>query len=372
MSAYSLRNFRAAGFAQDPGDVIHVDADGLIAAQAADGAEDIDCGGSWLSPGWTDLHVHVWHGGTDISIRAKDAGRATGVTAMADAGSAGEGSFHGLREYVLEEGAETMRAFVNISSIGLVCCNRIPELLDARFIDVGRTLEVIEKNRDVVCGVKIRASGVIVGSWGAGPVRVAKRVAQMAGLPLMAHIGEPPPIPDEVLEILEPGDVITHCFNGKPAGSLTDAPGVFALAKQAAERGILMDVGHGAASFHFETAKRAIADGLRPYSISTDLHRENIDGPVYDMATTMAKLHAVGLPFDECVAAVAARPRAFLGLDAAATPGTRADFTVFDCVDCDLEAHDSMGNGLRLKKMFEPRRTAIGASLQDAARRAPA
>ncbi|MBF2734982.1 MAG: amidohydrolase/deacetylase family metallohydrolase, partial [Betaproteobacteria bacterium AqS2] len=334
---------------------IHVGADGLVKAEPEAGAKDIDCGGAWLSPGWTDLHVHVWHGGTDISVRAADVGRATGVTAFVDAGSAGEGSFAGLREYVLDRCEETVRAFVNISSIGLVCCNRIPELLDARFIDVGRTMAVIEANRDVVCGVKIRASGVIVGSWGAGPVRIAKRVAQMAGLPLMAHIGEPPPVPDEVLDVLEPGDVVTHCFNGKPGGSLTDAPAVFALAKEAAARGILMDVGHGAASFDFDAARRAIDGGLRPYSISTDLHRENIDGPVHDMATTMAKLHAVGLDFEECVAAAAARPRDFLGLEAGAAPGARADYTVFDCVDCDLEVRDSMGKKLRLRRMFEPR-----------------
>ena len=96
---FSLRNFQPAGFAAPPkGEAIHVGADGLILAKAADGAKDVDCGGAWLSPGWTDLHVHVWHGGTDISVRARDVGRATGVTAFVDAGSAGEGSFHGLRE----------------------------------------------------------------------------------------------------------------------------------------------------------------------------------------------------------------------------------------------------------------------------------
>ncbi len=77
---------------------------------------------------------------------------------MADAGSAGEASFHGLREYVIEPAAETVRAFLNIGSIGLVACNRVPELIDLRSIDVDRTLAVIEANRDVICGVKVRAS----------------------------------------------------------------------------------------------------------------------------------------------------------------------------------------------------------------------
>ena len=84
---------------------------------------------------------------------------------MADAGSAGEAKFHGLREYVLDRQPETIRAFLNIGSIGLVACNRVSELIDMRSIDVDRTLEVIEANRDVVCGLKVRASGVIVVSW---------------------------------------------------------------------------------------------------------------------------------------------------------------------------------------------------------------
>lgn len=130
MSALTLTNFRAVSIPQAK--AIHIGPDGRIGDAAVEGAQVIDCGGAFLSPGWCDLHVHVWHGGTDISVRAAEAGRATGVTAMADAGSAGEGSFHGLREYVIDREVETIRAFLNIGSIGLVCCNRVPELIDMR------------------------------------------------------------------------------------------------------------------------------------------------------------------------------------------------------------------------------------------------
>lgn len=369
--SFKICNFVPLGFTEKPGAEIFVDASGMVVEQLPAEHKVIDCGGSYLSPGWTDLHVHVWHGGTDISVTAAQAGRATGVTAMVDAGSAGEASFHGLREYVIEPNEETIRAFCNISSIGLVACNRVGELLDMRNLDVERTIKTIEKHRDVCCGVKIRASGVIVGQWGVGAVRVAKRVAQMVGLPLMAHIGEPPPVPDEVIEVLEPGDIITHCFNGKPCGSLLDAPGVFALAKQAAANGILMDVGHGAASFNFAVARQAMADGLLPYSISTDLHLENIDGPVHDMATTMGKMLSLGLDLDHCVDAVAKNPRAFLNLSDGSV-GTRADFTVFDVEDSSLAATDSMGNKLTLTKMVEPRQTILGTSCKEASRRTDA
>ena len=371
--ALELRNFRAIGFDSAPASIFVGD-DGLVAAGPLQGAETIDCGGNWLSPGWCDLHVHVWPGGPDISVRPQGAGRATGDTAMADAGSAGEAAFHGLREYVIEPGQETIKAFLNIGSIGLVACNRVSELVAPDCsIDVDRTIAVAEANRDVICGIKVRASGVITRGWGISPAKIAKRVAEVLDLPLMVHVGEPDPLIDEVLEILTPGDIVTHCFNGKKAGSIGDTPRVFALAKRLADEGVRMDIGHGQASFSFDMARRALADGLRPFSISTDLHLRNIHGPVHDMATTMSKLLAVGLPFEETVACVTERPRPLLGLGSGngLEPGQRADFTLFDLVEQRETATDSLGATLELERFFEPKMTVIGASAQSAARRLP-
>jgi dihydroorotase len=363
----TLTNFRAVSMPH--GDAIHVGDDGRVTASAPAGARVIDCGGAYLSPGWCDLHVHVWHGGTDISVRASEAGRATGVTAMADAGSAGEGNFHGLREYVIEPHSETIRAFINIGSIGLVCCNRVSELIDMRSIDVDRTLAVIDANRDVICGVKVRASGVIVGGWGITPAKIAKRVAEISGLPLMVHVGEPSPLIDEVFEILTPGDIVTHCFNGKRAGSIRDTQALFDMAQRIAGEGVRMDIGHGAASFCFATARMAMEKGLRPWSISTDLHLRNLHGPVYDMATTASKLIATGLPFADTIDAITLHPRETMGLTTVPGIGDKADFTVFRLEDCNQPVADSLGNSMVLTRMLEPVGTVIGASWQDAARR---
>ncbi len=368
--AFTLKNFRSVGFESCP-DEIHVNQNGRVSAVPNAGAGIVDCGGAFLSPGWCDLHVHVWHGGTDISVRAGDAGRKTGVTAMADAGSAGEANFHGLREYVIENHAETIRAFLNIGSIGLVACNRVPELTDTRSINVDRTLAVIEANRDVICGVKVRASGVIVGSWGVVPAKIAKRVAEIADLPLMVHVGEPPPLIDEVFDILRPGDIMTHCFNGKRAGSIRDTKPLFDRAKRLAAEGVLMDIGHGAASFDFETARAAVAGGMVPFSISTDLHLGNINGPVHDMATTMSKLLAVGLSAEECIAAAANRPRSLLGLSGrdGLEAGRTADFTIFDLEEAAAAATDSCGNEIIINQVFAPRMTVMGDSIEPASRR---
>ncbi|MCC5960502.1 MAG: amidohydrolase/deacetylase family metallohydrolase [Rhodobacteraceae bacterium] len=361
--ALTIKNFHAIGLDASATE-IHVDHGGYVVELPVPGAEVVDADGAFLSPGWCDLHVHVWHGGTDISVRVDEAGRRTGVTAMADAGSAGEANFHGLREYVIDPAAETIRAFVNIGSIGLVACNRVSELIDLRSIDIDRTLAVIEANRDVICGIKVRASGVIVGTWGVTPLKIAKRVGEIARLPLMVHVGEPPPLIDEVLPLLTEGDVVTHCFNGKSAGSIADTDDIWRMARAAADRGVLMDVGHGVASFDFSVARRALNEGFEPFAISTDLHRRNIDGPVHDMALTVSKLHALGMSLEACIAAITERPRGFLGLPAthSAIPGARADFTMFRVANSNLTVVDSMGKTLVLRQVFEPTATVIGGS----------
>jgi dihydroorotase len=369
----------AFGRAQPSGPVdILIDATGPIEAvgrglQAPAGAQMVDGKGAFVSPGWTDLHAHVWHGGTDISIRPSVCGLERGVTTIVDAGSAGEANFHGFREFVIEPARERIRAFLNIGSIGLVACNRVSELIDIRSIDIDRTIACVEANRDVIVGIKVRASHVILGSWGITPVKVAKKVAKILRLPLMVHVGEPPPLFDEVLEILTSGDVVTHCFNGKAGGSLVEDEDVFAFAQRCASEGIRLDVGHGGASFSFKVAEIAIERGLLPFSISTDLHNRSLDTPVWDLGTTLSKLLAVGMPFEAVIEAATVAPNAVIGLptDNLLAPGTPAEFTVFELSDVDLALTDSMGHQAHLKQLIEPRWTIVGAQAVRAGRYVP-
>lgn len=358
----------ALGLPASPIDIL-VGADGTVAAtgqglSAPEGARRIEAKGAYVSPGWVDLHTHVWYGGTDISIRPALCGLDRGVTTVVDAGSAGEANFHGFREYVIEPARERIRAFLNVGSIGLVACNRVSELIDMRSIDLDRTIAVVEANRDVIIGIKVRASGVIVGGWGITPVRIAKKLARIVKLPLMVHVGEPPPLFDEVLDVLDPGDVVTHCFNGKAGGSIVEDDTLFALAERCAADGVRLDVGHGGASFSFRTAEIAIRRGLLPFSISTDLHNRSIDSPVWDMGTTMSKLLAVGMPFEKVIEASTLAPMSVIGLPTTGLlePGRRAEFTVFTIEPSDLSIRDSMGDQAVIREMITPAFAVMGAT----------
>ncbi|RJT35059.1 amidohydrolase/deacetylase family metallohydrolase [Mesorhizobium waimense] len=375
-----IRSARPTGFGagfDQPVDVM-IGKDGRVAEigsmiAAGEDAKVVDAKGAFLSPGWTDLHVHVWYGGTDISIRPEQCGAARGVTTMVDAGSAGEANFHGLREFIIEPGRENIYAFLNLGSIGLVACNRVSELIDMRSIDIDRTIATVEANRDVIIGLKVRASHVITGGWDLTPVRLAKKLGRILKLPIMVHVGEPPPLYDDVLGLLAEGDIVTHCFNGKAGGSIIEDDDLYQLAEQAAARGIVLDVGHGGASFSFDVAKATLERGLPPKTISTDLHNRSLDGAVWDMATTMSKLLSLGMAFEDVVAASTTAPRRAIRLPAEGllAKGKPAEFTLFDLVDADLTVRDSQGATSRLSRLFEPRHAILGAEAIAAHRHVP-
>jgi len=337
------------------------------------GIQIIDGKGAWISPGWSDLHAHIWHGGTDISVRPIDCGVERGVTSLVDAGSAGEANFRGLREFIIEPAVERIKAFLNIGTIGLVACNRVSELSDISSIDIDRIVACYEENKDLIVGLKVRASHVITGSWGITPVKVAKKLGKILKIPLMVHVGEPPALYDEVLEVLGSGDIITHCFNGKLGSSLIEDEDLFQLAERCQAEGIRLDIGHGGASFSFRVAEIAIRRGLMPFSISTDVHLRSMNQSVWDLATTMSKLLSVGMPFEAVVRAVTHAPAEVIGLDldSPLKLGARGEFTIFDMVDSDLAVTDSLGYTSKLDRLFEPRFAIIGNQTFAASRYQP-
>ncbi|HTN60924.1 MAG TPA: amidohydrolase/deacetylase family metallohydrolase [Devosia sp.] len=375
-----IKNAKPVGFAQSelpPSLDVLVSKDGSILdfgpSLAVADSQSIDAKGGFISPGWTDLHAHVWYGGTDISIRPEQGGAARGVTTIVDAGSAGEANFHGLREFIIEPARENIYAFLNLGSIGLVACNRVTELQDMRSIDLDRIIAVIKENRDVIVGLKVRASAVISGGWDLVPLKLAKKLCRILDLPVMVHVGEPPPLYDDVLGLLTGGDIVTHCFNGKQGGSIVEDDDLYRLAEDAAKRGIILDVGHGGASFSFDVGKAALERGLKPNTISTDLHNRSLDTSVWDLATTMSKLLSLGMSMEDVVIASSTAPKRAIGkpADKLLAKGRPAEFTLFDLVDGDLVVTDSQGAKSTLHQTFEPRYAILGAEAVPAHRHQP-
>ncbi len=184
----------------------------------------------------------------------------------------------------------------------------MPEVSDIAFMDVEKTVRAAGANRPFVCGIKVRSEKSTVGALELQPLKLAAAAARAAGLPLMVHIGEPPPDIADILDLLAAGDVVTHCYHGKSGPPwLPDGKPIPTLQK-ALKLGVLLDIGHGVGSFSFAVAKKAIAAGFPPFSISTDAHSLNLDGPVFDLPATMTKLLACGVGLIDVIAAVTLAP----------------------------------------------------------------
>ena len=64
--------------------------------------ETIDLSDKILTPGWIDIHAHLYAGSTTWGIRGDALCLATGVTTIVDAGSAGWANFQGFVDYVIK------------------------------------------------------------------------------------------------------------------------------------------------------------------------------------------------------------------------------------------------------------------------------
>ena len=60
------------------------------------------------------------------------------------------------------------------------------------------------------------------------------------------------------------------------------------------ERGLVLDIGHGAGSFSYQTAEAMLGLGVMPDVISSDIHQMAIQGPMFDLPTTFSKFLNLG------------------------------------------------------------------------------
>ena len=344
-------------------DVVFVDGEVTDVGEnlaATEAREVIDASGLYVTPGLIDVHVHVFPGVSFLGVEPDPTCLARGVTTVVDAGSAGADTFPGFRKYVIEVSQTRILAQLNISSQGMLS-RHVGEFALPEYADVDACCRMIEQHRDLILGVKVRLTknSIVAQSAGMTPLHRAREAADAAGLPIMVHPqaagGDSI---DDILKVMKKGDILTHTFHGSACGIMDgDSGKVRASVLDAIERGVILDVGHGAGSFSWDVVEAAMAEGVLPMTISSDLHTGNINGPVYDLANVLTKFLHLGLSLDDVLARVTSVPAAaVLMQDRIGTlaPGAWGDAVVFELREGTYNLEDCHGGVRTGMRSLEP------------------
>jgi dihydroorotase len=342
-------------------------ADGRVAevGEGLHGTETKDVRGFIVTPGLIDLHTHVYWGGTSLGIDAEEFCRTSGVTTAVDTGSAGPGNFKGFRRHVIEPSQVRILAYLHVSFAGIYAFSKntmVGESEEMRMMAPGEAVEVALANKDVIVGIKVRVGRHASGTSGVAPLDIALQVADAAGMPLMAHIDEPPPTYEEVLERLRPGDVLTHAFRPFPNAPIDGQGRVKDAVWKAREKGVVFDIGHGKGSFAYKTARAMLKGGFEPDVISSDVHTLCIDGPAFDQVTTLSKFLHLGMKLDRVIAAstvnaARALQRPELG---SLAPGKVGDATILSLEDGSFPLEDVVGEIVTAEQRIKAKGAVIG------------
>jgi dihydroorotase len=325
------------------------------------GSQTLDAAGRLVVPGLVDLHAHVFPQGSAIGLPADELVPFTATTTYVSAGDAGGNNFSAFKHYVMAHARSRIFAFVHISSIGLSGFP-VGEMREIDYANVDLAAKTIAENADVVLGVKVRETLDVVGTNGLEPLKRARLAAERAGAntKVMCHIGNAPGNLSELLDLLRPGDILTHAYSGAGNNTVQDGK-VVAAALEAKKRGVFIDVGHGGGSFSYQVAEPAIQQGLVPDAISSDIHAYSGNSPGMPfLPWVMSKFLNMGFSLEQVISLATEKPAKIIGkVDKLGTlqVGAPADVAILELVEGPVEFVDTVKNTRKGTRYLKPIQT---------------
>ena len=333
--------------------------------------KSIDASGKLVLPGLVDLHCHVYPYGSAIGIPADELVQFQGTTTVVSAGDAGVNNLAALRRFIVAQTRARMYAFLHIANNGLSAFP-VAELYNIDNAQMEACAMGLAENPDFLIGVKVRMSENVIFKYGIEPLKRGIEACEMCGWParMMVHIGgvATSELMSDILNLLRPGDILTHCYTGAPnmSGAFTNIVQdgkLLPAALAAKQRGVIFDVAHGGGSFDFTVAEVAIPGGCTPDTISSDIHVFSGNSPgVPFLPNVMSKFMAIGFTLEQVVAMATIAPAKIInrapkiGTLQLGAPG---DVSIMELVEGPVTFVDTRNNKRDGKAYLKPVQTVI-------------
>ena len=333
--------------------------------------KSIDASGKLVMPGLVDLHCHVYPYGSAIGIPADELVQFQGTTTVVSAGDAGVNNLAALRRFIVAQTRARMYAFLHIANNGLSAFP-VAELYNIDNAQVEACAMALAENPDFLIGVKVRMSENVIFKHGLEPLKRGIQACEMCGWPakMMVHIGgvETKELMSQILDLLRPGDVLTHSYSGFPNMSnvftnIVQDGKLLPAALAAKQRGVIFDVGHGGGSFDFTVAEVAIPGGCTPDTISSDIHVFSGNSPgIPFLPNVMSKFMTLGFTLEQVVSMATIAPAKVInrapkiGTLQLGAPG---DVAIMELVEGPVTFVDTRNNKRDGKAYLKPIQTVI-------------
>src|SRR5215210_4741302 len=350
---------------------------GLIEALEADipaarAERLLNVDGKLVTPGLIDLHSHVFPYGSAIGIPADELVAHQCTTTCVSGGDAGANNFAAFRRHIVAQTRTRLYAFIHIANTGLTPFP-VAELYNIDFAQVDACAKAIAENADMAIGAKVRMSENVIAKHGIEPLKRAIMACEKAGTgaKIMCHIGgvETRELMSQILDLLRPGDVLTHAYSGAPniAGQFTNIVQdgrLLPAALAAKQRGVVFDVGHGGGSFDYTVCEAAMQQGCPPDTISSDIHVFSGNSPGMPYLTwVMSKFMGLGFTLEQVVAMATSAPAKVIDRQpklGTLQVGAPADVSIMELVQGPVSFVDTRNNTRTGQAHLRPVQTVTG------------
>ncbi|WP_428540686.1 amidohydrolase/deacetylase family metallohydrolase [Rhodopila sp.] len=366
-----------------------------------DGAQRMDLAGAIVTPGLIDTHAHIYeHVTGDFGLNADLVGVRGGVTTVVDQGGPSALTFGGFKQFIVEPSQSRVLCFLSSYLAGGLLGHRYVDLYGPTGINVAAIVKMARQHPDLIKGIKAHAEPGGFSRWGLESLKLGKQAGRELGLPTYVHLGtlwpqkegsgdvNPREIIEQVVPLLDAGDVLAHPFTRYPSGFVNADGSIHPLVFEALAKGVTIDVGRGA-HFSFDNARAVLDAGILPTTLGADLHGYNIkypDGgrwyrgmftdtqdvvPSEDMADdaalpfstpyglhhAMSELMALGVTLPQVVAMATSHAARLLRMEetiGALRIGMDADISVFRVLEGEWTLQDSNGKQVVTKQLLHP------------------